>query len=86
MYKIVGSEAPEVHRHGSVKIQVLHIAVLVGKDDIVVGIKADACAFYHASEQAIAGFTHATCHGTALAHGITHLEAHHAVVALAVLG
>ena len=86
VFKVVRREAPEVHRHGRVKRQVLRVTVLVGEGDVVVSVITDAGALDHAGEKSVAGLTHAACYGAALAHGVTHLEAYHAVVSLAVLG
>ena len=51
--KIVRGEAPEVHRHRRVKSQMLHLAIFVGKGDVMVGIVADARTLDHTREQAI---------------------------------
>ena len=85
--EVVGCEAPEVHRHGSLGIDVCRIAVGIGIGDVMVGIIAQGGALDHVGEFAVAvDGANATAYRTVLGHGVAELEGYHAVASFRPLG
>ena len=80
----VGSEAPEVHRHGRCGFECLFLTVFVGEYDAVFRVVADGCALDNGCQQAVFGFAYATCHRAVFGHGVADAETYHRVVAFLV--